>query len=654
MNAPSDFTGGTDRIRERVRPKPDRHPLDLQDLRAGNQSDEAALSAYLLLPGATDELHAYLHRNGERHAEERTRGPRFEALRVLANERTDAHEVRRHLAIADRHYWAVVLRHDGFVRTTSIRAKRKVAPTTEDEDVLTLGRLGAFAAALRHADDGIRFPTYAVAWIQTKIQRGRDVEGGVKVSLRGIKAVQRAIRLNNPAFDDGEETLLDQLAAPDDDPSDRLDEPRVADKLKALLLDLPERERSLFLRHALDDASYSALGSSVNLSRERVRQIVQHAIRRAKAHAETDPDLASAAGRTPKKPEDSRMEETDRTQLARTMEARDARILSDLDAGDSFSDVARRYGISRGRVGQIRAKARIIPVNSPASAHRKEHEPPAEGAVDRTTEEAVPAREVVSVEGVTTAEPVERPVPVIDDVPGAVPKEGVAPRTKEERNALILRELSAGVPMMRIAKKVGVSPTRIHQIKTASIGETRRVGRPALPLSDQTRGLILQSPKSARELGEEIGMSRSRVCRIRRAAEGRPTRSPSETHPPCSAKDPLTSENESTDTTGSILDEMGKLGKRRKDTVGRIVTDTNALAELDTRLATAAQDLSTSLRSSSLAPDGESILDEIGRLSGQRKAAKTRLAMDTRALLEIDARLAVLAEALSQSLRPPG
>jgi len=107
----------------------------------------------------------------------------------------------------------MVYRHDAMVHVQARSLGRRLAATTEADDVVQIVRLGWFAAAMRFDPARDRaYPTMAGNWAMARVQRERDVPGGIKAG-RTRAGVVKVTSLDIPARDDGETTLLDNVAS---------------------------------------------------------------------------------------------------------------------------------------------------------------------------------------------------------------------------------------------------------------------------------------------------------------------------------------------------------------------------------------------------------------------------------------------------------
>jgi RNA polymerase primary sigma factor len=177
------------------------------------------------------------------------------------------------------------------------------------EDLEAEGRLGLFEAALRFdLSHGAQFLTYASFWSRRRMQT---------FVARHARVVRRpASRMGTPRSHD--EVSLDQPVRPgslllwQDVLVDR-DAPRALDALvgaedaaliAAAALDLPPQWRKIIVqRFGLDGRppmTLAAVGDTLGLSRERVRQIEAKAIERLRARLEAAWGRARAGERSPR------------------------------------------------------------------------------------------------------------------------------------------------------------------------------------------------------------------------------------------------------------------------------------------------------------------------------------------------------------------
>ncbi|MBI5374930.1 MAG: RNA polymerase sigma factor RpoD/SigA [Candidatus Schekmanbacteria bacterium] len=192
-------------------------------------------------------------------------------------------------------------------------------------DLINEGNIGLMQAARKFDPDrGVKFVSYAVWWIkQSIIQALADQTGAVKIPVRQIadlnkigeqfdeliqklgrepnvnelaKAINRtnkeveyllllsrnSVSLENPISDDNDATFLDFLEA-DNLPSvdEEIDKAKMEQDLQELLNSLKPKEAEVLRRRFGLDGSESEtleeIGNSMNLSRERIRQIEEKA-----------------------------------------------------------------------------------------------------------------------------------------------------------------------------------------------------------------------------------------------------------------------------------------------------------------------------------------------------------------------------------------
>ncbi|MDG1484489.1 MAG: sigma-70 family RNA polymerase sigma factor [Myxococcota bacterium] len=245
--------------------------------------------------------------------------------------RDDA-SLRKHLNLARAAWsdaeglrWQMVGEVEGLIRQRA----GKIARTSrlEIEDLVQEGRLGALRAARRYDPDAQNFTTYAQWWIRAAMTRSVDVEGRL-VRLPGglveqqrqlnriivdivasgetvtderlsqlsgiepervklIRSQSRPVSLDvSPgSSDSGDEGVPLGMMLADEhtpDPEQEAITAAMMAQVEELLAGLPPRTReAVMLYYGLGDEpplTLSALGKRMNLSRERVRQIINQAV----------------------------------------------------------------------------------------------------------------------------------------------------------------------------------------------------------------------------------------------------------------------------------------------------------------------------------------------------------------------------------------
>ena len=152
-------------------------------------------------------------------------------------------------------------------------------------------------------DRNVKFITYAVWWVRQAIThalslQARPLSLPQKPGLTDLRIGQRDVSLNDrigsaDGDDDGPE-LGELLESPDPPVDDALVRRAVADRIRAALDDLDDKERAVVgLRFGLDRdgdmRTLQEIGKTLDLSRERVRQIESRAkdkLRRSKRAGE--------------------------------------------------------------------------------------------------------------------------------------------------------------------------------------------------------------------------------------------------------------------------------------------------------------------------------------------------------------------------------
>lgn len=200
-------------------------------------------------------------------------------------------------------------------------AKRYTKTSMPLADAIQSGNIGLMKAVERFDyTRGFKFSTYATWWIKQAISRAVAEESrNIRIPTHAMENINRATRiqreltqkfqreptmeevaealgedpykvaeyfslaadttsLDQPTRDDSDMTYADNLAATDvDDPSDGLQLEDMREGVRAILLDLPEREQEVMrMRFGLDGregATLEEVGRAFNITRERVRQI---------------------------------------------------------------------------------------------------------------------------------------------------------------------------------------------------------------------------------------------------------------------------------------------------------------------------------------------------------------------------------------------
>jgi RNA polymerase primary sigma factor len=173
---------------------------------------------------------------------------------------------------------------DQFVRA-NLRFVVSVAKRYQDlgvslPDLIAEGNVGLVRAAhLFDPDRGVKFISYAVWWIRQAILRALD---------DNTRTTRRTTPLETPLFDDEDESLMSFLEDKDSvSPEERtLDSARTSEVRRAIASLEPREGRVLRLYYGLDGnqpLTLEEIGQIFGLSRERIRQIKEHGLRRLRS-----------------------------------------------------------------------------------------------------------------------------------------------------------------------------------------------------------------------------------------------------------------------------------------------------------------------------------------------------------------------------------
>jgi RNA polymerase primary sigma factor len=182
---------------------------------------------------------------------------------------------------------------------------------------------------------GYKFSTYATWWIRQAVQRGvankartirmpvhivdrerkiaraerelhvklgraptlQEIAKSAKLPLKQVREVQEAARavtsLDRPVGTEGDASLGDLVAGQEAPPEEELEISLRQDALRRAIAELPDRERDVLkMRFGLngdpDPQSLEAIGKTLGLTRERVRQIESEALSRLAVSRELD------------------------------------------------------------------------------------------------------------------------------------------------------------------------------------------------------------------------------------------------------------------------------------------------------------------------------------------------------------------------------
>lgn len=200
-------------------------------------------------------------------------------------------------------------------------AKRYTKANMPLADAIQSGNIGLMKAVERFDyTKGFKFSTYATWWIKQAIARAvADETRNIRIPTHTMESINRARRLqrellqqlqreptvaevatamsesvekvttyfelargttslDQPTWEDSETTFADNIAAVDTlDPGDSVEIEDMRDAVRAILMDLSEREQEVMkMRFGLDGregATLEEVGRAFNITRERVRQI---------------------------------------------------------------------------------------------------------------------------------------------------------------------------------------------------------------------------------------------------------------------------------------------------------------------------------------------------------------------------------------------
>jgi len=167
------------------------------------------------------------------------------------------------------------------------------------DDLIAEGNLGLIEAAARFDPQrGVRFATYAAWWIrkfliqaidrqahQTTSPTGAKIEAGADPEKAAPRR-QRIISVEDFTQTSSDRHIFEKVASLSVDPEDVVLEQQLAKALTAVLPRLPAQERTILAAHygleGQPPRTLQQIGKEMSLTRERVRQIEQRAIARAR------------------------------------------------------------------------------------------------------------------------------------------------------------------------------------------------------------------------------------------------------------------------------------------------------------------------------------------------------------------------------------
>jgi len=214
---------------------------------------------------------------------DQSRGLRVEAARKVATG-----EAARLFARADALYWRIILAHDAFVRRVARFNPHDMRRGVEEEDIYQTARAAAHRGLIRYEPGrGMTVRSWVARWVKVGLQRSADRAGDIHTpsNFSCGQRVWSTGRLDAPidAGDRDAPRFVDRLSAETVDPVDALTEARNHARYTAALAAMPFRDAEI-LRRCLAGESLTDIGPHVGVSRERVRQIRERAIRRVCTH----------------------------------------------------------------------------------------------------------------------------------------------------------------------------------------------------------------------------------------------------------------------------------------------------------------------------------------------------------------------------------
>jgi RNA polymerase sigma factor (sigma-70 family) len=254
---------------------------DIADATAAHKLEDEARAMVLALPGGPTALSTAMAAEPKGANKKPTRAPAARALRAAAGALPDAPRARGLLAMADEHYWRMVLRHDRFLmRETNLLAHTKDQNSPEWKDVHRDLQMGWFRAAMRwDPARALRFTTYAQAWGRNYVTIHRD-RGSLTVynSRAGHRIVPVVVHSTEEpvtaGYDDGR-TFGDTIEAEDGTVEQMEARAGIALRFKLLgpyLMDLTEQQRRVLeLRYgSRGERTLEEVGAELGMTRQGV------------------------------------------------------------------------------------------------------------------------------------------------------------------------------------------------------------------------------------------------------------------------------------------------------------------------------------------------------------------------------------------------
>ncbi|MCK6527273.1 sigma-70 family RNA polymerase sigma factor [Myxococcota bacterium] len=206
---------------------------------------------------------------------------------------TERELLRRWSDLKDKHAGEAIVRSN--LRFVVAEARRQFAGGDRFADLVQAGNQGLVEALQKFDPErGVRFLTYARWWIRARItscrRQARAVVRAPRTDEPGGTAPVHQVSLESVTAES--ETPLSRLTCMWPDQETQLARSRWMDSLKdavdGALKILPHREAQIVKARYLSDdrRTLRTLGKQLGISRERVRQLEQRALRRVKDHLE--------------------------------------------------------------------------------------------------------------------------------------------------------------------------------------------------------------------------------------------------------------------------------------------------------------------------------------------------------------------------------